>query len=125
MTDDDRTFDWDRALTLFKQGKTCKEIGEILNVNWHSVGTAIGKMRKRYGEDVVPYWSDIQKAKKPKPKPPVGEMSRLYKERRASKDAIMTWAGAFRVLALYLHDSGDEEGWALAQQIAREKGMSL
>jgi hypothetical protein len=128
-----RTFDWDRALELYKQGKTCREIGEALNVNWHTVNTVIGIMRKEYGAEVVPYWRDIKRrTKKPKakaatdkPKPKYSSVSEAYRINVAKLNNITTWAGAFKLLAHFAKERGHDDVWEFAQEIAKRKEMCL
>jgi hypothetical protein len=122
--------DYDEVLRLHLQGLTAGQIAIKMGRAEGGVANAITQMRKAYGVERVPYLKDVQrqlreaKAEKvkqiptPKRTPSIAHPCFKY-------EIPETWAGAFRMLALYLDRSGDTEGWELAKHIAKQKGMRL
>lgn len=110
--------DCERILEMYRRGIGPTEIAAALRLKYTSVKHYIARKRKELGTASVPYINEQSKfrPKKAACQPKAGAFA---------KDEITTWAGAFKVLAHRVRDSGDAEGWAYAQQIAKAKGMAL
>ena len=108
----------ERILNMYRQGVGPTDIAMALEIPYGSIKHLIARKRKELGTASVPYINEQSKfrPKKAACQPKAGAFA---------KDEVTTWAGAFKVLAHRLRDSGDAEGWTLAQQIARQKGMAL
>lgn len=113
----------DQILDLWRQGKSNKQIAAKLHVGHGMVKHIIQEKRKELGPEVVPYARDMTgkstrgKTIRISKTTPINDVNKV--------EVSITWAGAFRVLALYLSRSGDTEGWELAKHIAKQKGMRL
>lgn len=106
-------------LRLWKRGLSYSTIAARVGIEQASVRHVITTMRNELGSDVVPYAKDIPgKSTKGKtirlPKTPSGYLA---------DEALLTWAGAFKALAHFVHDHGYEDAWQFAQEIAQEKEM--
>jgi hypothetical protein len=106
----------EHILSLYRQGVGPNDISAATGIKYGSIKHLIARKRKELGTASVPYINDQSKfrPKKAASQAKVGTFA---------KDEITTWAGAFKALALYLHDIGDADGWALAKDIAKAKGM--
>jgi hypothetical protein len=101
--------DEDEVLDLHLQGMSPRQIALRVGSTMTTVDSAIKRMRIRYGEEVVPY------------------IDHTGAKRYPMQDApgILTWAGAFKLLARHMRDKGDAEGYAYAQELAKQKQMNL
>lgn len=111
-------FERERILALYRQGIGPTDIAATMGLKYSVVKHYVAKKRKELGTASVPYINEQSKfrPKKAASQPKAGAFA---------KDEITTWAGAFKALAHRVRDSGDAEGWAYAQQIAKAKGMAL
>lgn len=107
-----------KILELTKEGKSTQEIAIELGLNTKLVGCIVSKLRKEYGTEVVPYSGKRKQANK-------GRASVEFAQRVKENASIQTWAAAYKVLAYYMRDSGDDEGWKLAQALAKKKDVKL
>lgn len=108
----------EHILSLYRQGVGPNDISAATGIKYGSIKHLIARKRKELGTASVPYINEQSKfrPKKAACQPKAGAFA---------KDEITTWAGAFKALAHRVRDSGDAEGWAYAQQIAKAKGMAL
>lgn len=97
-------------LDLHLSGLSSRQIAINMGTTVPTVESTIKRMRNKYGEEVVPYAAD---AGHQRHNPTAGDAG------------MLTWAGAFRLLARHLRDKGDSEGYAYAQEIANRKKMAL
>lgn len=107
-----------KVLELAKMGTPRQEIAITLGLPTKLVSEILTKLRKEYGTEVVPYSGKRKQPNK-------GRASAEFAQRVKDNAHIQTWAAAYKVLAYYLRDSGDEEGWKLAQALAKKKDVKL
>jgi hypothetical protein len=124
---------YDEVLRLHLQGLTAGQIAIKMGRAEGGVANAITQMRKAYGVERVPYLKDVQRQLREAKAEKVKKPEQIPTPKRTPSIAHPcfkyeipeTWAGAFRMLALYLDRSGDTEGLELAKHIAKQKGMRL
>ena len=102
--------DEEQLLDLHLQGMSSRQIAVSMGCTVPTVDSNIKRLRMKYGEEVVPYATDVGYVKK---------------NPMQSDHGLLTWAGAFKLLVRYLRDKGDAEGYAYAQEIAQRKQMSI
>lgn len=111
-----RDIDHERVLELWVSGMTAPDIAVAMQTSTSVVRNCLDVLRKERGEGDVPYWKDVRKPEK-RPK--------YVREHMCEEGELLTWAGAFKMLAHHMRRSGDADGWELACSIANAKGMRL
>ena len=115
----------ERMIRLWREGKNASEIGAWLGMEPKDVTECLNRLRDKLGANAVPYAKDISKAKA-NGRGKAIRVSEKQPVTNANKEApLLTWARAFRVLAQRLKDIGDSRGYAIAQEIAKKKGVRL
>ena len=107
----------ERIVAMYLGGTAPKDIAASLRISGSTVNNVIHERRRKLGVDAVPYLGGKSGRPKKNSQPVVTKLLEF--------DEPPTWAGAFKVLAHRLRDLGDEDGWKMAQEIAKAKGMSL
>lgn len=105
-----------KIVELYRQGRTQMDIANALGLKQWRVGTVI---RERVTQAERSKINGRTRRKRNE------EFHRANPSTALDEPVVMTWAGAFRSLAEWCRDNGQEEAWAHAQEIAAERGMTL